>query len=558
MIDILSTINSINKESIISGAIKIVLLILALRIFTVIIWRFFDYAITRLELNVMKDIYLKCFDYLHRHSQDFFNNTFTGSLVKKVNKLVGGYEKFIDILFFDILSTSFDVFIIMIFLFRESVTIGLIFLIWIVVHVFLQFILYKRIYKYEISSNEYDSRISGFLADTITNNYNIKIFGSLKREFHNFTNITSDWQEITGKCWILSSWARGFSGFIVNLVQFIIIYICIVSLDKGIITIGTIFLVQMYIISISQRMWDLSRVFRRINQFFGESSEMIEILETKHSIKDKENAIELKVSLGEIEFKNVTFGYKNGANVFDDLNFKIKPKEKVALIGLSGAGKSTIVKLLLRFHDINDGQILIDGQNIENVTQDSLRQNISVVPQDVVLFHRSLFENMKYGNPEATKEQVVEVSKLARCHEFISKLKYGYDTFVGERGVKLSGGEKQRVAIARALLENAKIFLLDEATSSLDSESEKLIQEAIDVAMKNKTTIVIAHRLSTVMKMDRIIVLEDGKIVEEGSHKQLLTKKNGKYKKLWDIQSGSFLGGNEEEENNFSLEKEFV
>jgi len=215
--------------------------------------------------------------------------------------------------------------------------------------------------------------------------------------------------------------------------------------------------------------------------------------------------------------------------------------ERVALVGPSGAGKSTVIKLLLRQHDVTRGRILVDDQHITKVTLESLWDNISLVPQDPLLFHRTLKENIRYGKPDATEEEVILAARLAHCHEFITEFSDGYDTYVGERGVKLSGGERQRVAIARAILRNAPILILDEATSSLDSESEKLIQDALVSLMKGKTVAVIAHRLSTIMKMDRIIVIDKGKIVEEGTHAQLLRKKKSVYKRLWNIQSGGFI-----------------
>ncbi len=243
---------------------------------------------------------------------------------------------------------------------------------------------------------------------------------------------------------------------------------------------------------------------------------------------------------GIIEFKNISFGYNEGTEVLNDFNFKIQKGEKIGLVGHSGSGKSTITKLLLRFINVDKGEILIDGQNVANISQDDLRSVISYVPQDPILFHRSIKENLAYSKPNASQEEVVAVAKKAHAHEFILNLKHGYDTLVGERGVKLSGGERQRVAIARAMLKDAPILVLDEATSSLDSISEYYIQDAFNELMKGKTTIVIAHRLSTIQKMDRIIVLENGKIVEEGTHKELLNR-NGKYDDLWNHQTGGFL-----------------
>jgi ABC-type multidrug transport system fused ATPase/permease subunit len=287
-------------------------------------------------------------------------------------------------------------------------------------------------------------------------------------------------------------------------------------------------------------MWDMGRVVRRVYGALADADEMVEILNTPHEVQDVRNAKELQVDKGRITFENVFFSYSKTRRILKGMDLEIKPSEKIALVGPSGAGKSTITKLLFRFYDVERGKIRIDDQRINKVTQESLRENLALVPQEPILFHRTIMDNIRYGRRDATDEEVIEAAKKAHAHEFIDNLPEGYDTFVGERGVKLSGGERQRVAIARAILKDAPILVLDEATSSLDSESEALIQDALETLMKDKTTIVIAHRLSTIMKMDRIIVVEDGKVSMTGTHKQLLARKDNIYKKLWEIQAGGF------------------
>ncbi len=267
---------------------------------------------------------------------------------------------------------------------------------------------------------------------------------------------------------------------------------------------------------------------------------MVEILETPHEIKDKLGARALAAPSGKIEFIDVDFAFQETRYILKKFNLEVSAGEKVALVGLSGAGKTSIAKLLLRFHDVSAGKILIDGQNIADVTQQSLREKVALVPQEPILFHRTLKENILYGRRDAGNEEVIDAAKKAHCHEFIRRLPYGYETYVGERGIKLSGGERQRIAIARAILKNAPILVLDEATSSLDSESEAMIQDALEKLMKGKTAIVIAHRLSTVMKMDRIIVISKGKVVTTGTHQSLIREK-GIYKTLWEIQAGGFM-----------------
>ena len=269
---------------------------------------------------------------------------------------------------------------------------------------------------------------------------------------------------------------------------------------------------------------------------YGVLANALYVMTTPHDIQDAPKAKKLKVKKGEILLKDVVFAYRDGKKVFDGLNLKIKPGERIGLVGVSGSGKSTLVNLLQRFYDIQGGQILIDGQDISQVTQESLHQSIALIPQDTSLFHRSLWDNIRYGNPQASERQVLAASRKAHAHLFIEQMKHQYDSLVGDRGVKLSGGQRQRIAIARAVLKRAPILILDEATSALDSESEYYIQESMKKLMKGKTVIAIAHRLSTLREMDRIVVMSKGKIIEQGAPADLL-KKKGKYAKLWKMQT---------------------
>jgi ATP-binding cassette subfamily B protein len=288
----------------------------------------------------------------------------------------------------------------------------------------------------------------------------------------------------------------------------------------------------------------LSRRFLEFFEYVGNITDGVNIMIVPHDILDSPSAQELQVPAGAIEFKDVTFHYTEGKNIFEHLNVKIAHGQKVGLVGFSGSGKSTFMNLILRFYDLQDGEILIDNQNIKEVTQDSLRANVSVIPQEPMLFHRSLLENIRYGLLKATDEEVYQAAKLAHAHEFIVDKKDGYNSLVGERGIKLSGGQRQRIAIARAFLKNAPIVLMDEATSSLDSFTEKLIQKSLKQLMKNRTVLVIAHRLSTIAQLDRILVFHEGKIIEDGTHDQLLAL-DGHYAKMWRMQVGGFLPSDE-------------
>jgi ATP-binding cassette subfamily B protein len=293
-------------------------------------------------------------------------------------------------------------------------------------------------------------------------------------------------------------------------------------------------------------LFELSHQLRDFITNWGSVEQALTLLKDATEIQDAPSAGELVVNKGKIVFDNVNFNYKGAEPLFDDTAVTIEPGQKVGLVGYSGGGKTTFVNLILRLYDVTNGCVLIDGHDIKQVTQDSLRANIGMIPQDPSLFHRSLMENIRYGKIDASDEEVIEASKRAHAHEFIGKLSNGYESLVGERGVKLSGGQRQRIAIARAILKNAPILILDEATSQLDSVTENFIQKSLKELMAGKTTIVIAHRLSTLLHMDRILVFDTGKIVADGTHSELLAK-SSLYKTLWDAQVGGFLPDRHEE-----------
>lgn len=312
------------------------------------------------------------------------------------------------------------------------------------------------------------------------------------------------------------------------------------------VNIATVFLIFSYTSGIVDQLFTFGNTgLRNYNRSVGDASDMVEILYKTPTVLDPAEPEPARIKEGKIEFRAIEFDHESGTKtqtkpLFKNFSLQIEPGEKVGLVGHSGGGKTTLTKLILRFMDIQSGEILIDEQNIANITQDDLRRSIAYVPQEPLLFHRSLAENISYGKLNAKDKDIVKAAKMAHADDFINELPAGYDTLVGERGVKLSGGQRQRIAIARAMLKDAPILVLDEATSALDSESEKLIQAALWKLMEGRTAVVIAHRLSTIQKMDRIIVLQHGEIVEQGSHKELL-EKNGVYANLWAHQSGGFL-----------------
>jgi len=309
---------------------------------------------------------------------------------------------------------------------------------------------------------------------------------------------------------------------------------------NNMVTVGDFALILTLSFTIAESIFNLGEEILRFAKEAGSCRQALNIIVEPHEIQDKPNAHELNVTQGKIVFDQVQFQYQGTDPLFENKTVTIEPGQKVGLVGHSGSGKSTFVNLILRLFDVSQGRILIDGQDIKEVTQTSLRKNIGMIPQDPSLFHRTLFENIQYGRVDASAEEVINAAKNAHAHEFIENLAQGYDSLVGERGVKLSGGQRQRIAIARAFLKNAPILILDEATSQLDSVTEQYIQESLWELMQNKTTIVIAHRLSTLLNMDRILVFNKGKIVEDGTHQELLAK-NGMYATLWKAQVGGFL-----------------
>ena len=503
----------------------------------------------------MRDIMLECFQKLHNHSYRFFSNSFSGSLVRQSSKLSQSFDRITDLFVWTLLSIIITLPMMMILIMRESLMLWIIFIWFWVLFVALNLRFAKRNLKYERITNERDSKMSWELSDTITNAFNVMTFASQKREFLSFSKTVNTVRDLFRKKWNRITWNYLFLNIFSLVFRIFCLGACIWLWWKWTISVGIIVLVQLYIGRYTNLLYNSERIFRTLSQTIWESTEMLAILNTPPEIQDNSNR-KLKINAWKIEFKDVDFWYIKDDTVIDHLNLTIKPWEKIAIVGESWSWKTTLVKLLFRFFDVWNWKILIDWQDISKITQESLRSQISMVPQDALLFHRSLKENIWYANPKATDKDIIKASKMAKCHDFIMNLPDKYDSLVWERWIKLSWWERQRVAIARAILEKAKILVLDEATSSLDSESEYLIQSAMDEVMKNKTAIVIAHRLSTIMKMDRIIVMDEWVIVEEWTHDELVKKRGWVYHKLRSIQSWWFITQDEWDKMNFSNKEE--
>ena len=539
LVDIVS-MTWIEKPELVSMLLRVLLIILLLDLANIWARRLVWFPMIKYENDATQDIYEECFQYLHKHSYRFFSNNLSWSLIRKVGKLAWSYETVVDRFIFQVLNMIIFIPMTIIIVMRENIKIWLIFMVFVIIYTTLQIIFFNITKKYEIKANEENSKTTWELSDSIINNFNVLIFASLPYEFKRFRETLTWWMKVRKKQWTI--WERTFFTTWMTTCIFSIwsIYFAIKARWAWLIPASVIILVQLYVIKIANQLSELRYILKSLSRALWESTEMLEILNTPHEVQDHTNK-KLKVWSWKIDFDNVVFNYVEWKNVFDWLNLSIKPWEKVAIVWASGSWKTTLIKLLFRFFDIQWWKILIDWQDISQVTQDSLRSQLSMVPQDPILFHRTIKENIAYWRRNATDQEIIAAAKMAKCHDFISELKDWYDSFVWERWIKLSWWERQRIAIARAILENKNILVMDEATSSLDSESEKYIQDAMDEVMKNKTCIVIAHRLSTIAKMDKIIVMDNWKIVEKWSHNVLIQNKNWIYHKLRSIQSWWFL-----------------
>jgi len=499
------------------------------------------YSIVFLDAGIMAALYSKAFDYLTGHSYRFFTGQFSGTLTRRVGKFAQAFEALHDAVMMQFFPTALFVIGAVTILFLRNHVLGFMLGVWVIGFVAFQLFVARLRQPLRIHRSEQDSRVTGALADAISNENTVMLFSGRAFELTRFAGVVADWKRATLRAWLSDEFVWSVLGFLMAGINIALLYGALIYWRQGLVTIGDFVLIQAYLVTTFDRLIGINRDFRRFYDGIADATEMIDILETPHEVKDAEGAKPLMVKDGAVTFTDVNFSFNEQKGLLQDFNLAIKGGEKVALVGPSGAGKSTITRLMLRFFDVTGGAITIDGQDIRTVTQESLRDAVAFVPQEPILFHRTLMENIRYGRRDATDEEVIEASKQAHCYDFIVATPQKFNTFVGERGIRLSGGERQRVAIARAILKNAPILILDEATSSLDSESEMLIQDALAKLMEGKTVIAIAHRLSTVMKMNRIIVVEGGKVATIGTHDELLTHEGGLYKKLWEIQAGGFI-----------------
>ena len=504
-------------------------------------WRIVIFLVWTFESAVQRDLYVRIFQKLTNETMFFHSNKFGGSLVSQSNKLTGAVERFWDTIIWSVLPVIISIIgsvVILWFIFWQYALFMLVLSITFAVAVYFGS---RHMRKLNEAEAEASNKVSGRLADAVSNILAVKTSAAEQRELKHFSGKVSDWRGATLATMRSFLKASTVYSSISATVRIGALVFAVYASQHDVISVAAIYLIVTYTASVAQNLWNMNGIMRTYNRVTGDAKEMTDILESDTHITNHGNQ-PLAVKAGQIKLKNVTFTHDEGegATLFNDFSMTVHSGEKIGLVGSSGSGKTTLTKLLLRLADIDNGEILIDGQNIANVTQESLREHVAYVPQEPLLFHRTIRENIAYGRPDASDEEIEVAAKKAGALQFIRELKDGFDTLVGERGVKLSGGQRQRIAIARAILKDSPILILDEATSALDSESEKLIQQSLETLMKDRTSIVIAHRLSTIAKLDRIIVLDNGKIIEDGTHKTLLAK-NGMYAKLWKRQSGGFI-----------------
>ncbi|MDB5535231.1 MAG: multidrug transporter ATP-binding protein [Devosia sp.] len=522
-----------------SAAVTAFLVMSGLYLGSVVLRQFVFFNIITFTLRIMSDVTANAFHRVQRFSTDWHANSFAGSTVRKITRGMGAIDLLNDVLLVALLPS-------LTMLVGASVILGMAWpvmglvvglgsLIYVVVTIALAV---NFVAPAATLANAWDTRMGGALADAVSCNPVVKAFGAETREEARLTHVVGKWRKRTRRTWQRGTLNGGAQGLMMVIMQTAILGTALLLWQQGAATPGDITFVLSMFFVLSGHLRDVGQHVRNLQRSVNDMEELVALHSQSLGIDDKPGAGAIKIGEGAIAFENVTFQYGSHATaLYRDFSVKIAPGERVGLVGHSGSGKTTFVKLIQRLYDVNQGQIVIDGQNIATVKQASLRQQIAIVQQEPVLFHRSLAENIAYARPGATRAEIELAARQASAHDFIMSLPKGYETMVGERGVKLSGGERQRVAIARAFLADAPILILDEATSSLDSESEVLIQNAMERLMVGRTTLVIAHRLSTVRALDRLLVFDKGRIVEEGTHELLVRQPAGIYRRLFERQA---------------------
>lgn len=534
-IQVASTIFQIHPLLLILGIIAI------FSILSFVFRRLADYLTSYFLNHLMSDIHNKSFQSIAYQTYRFFSNNFTGTLVSKAGIMARNFREMYFTIIYGFLPLIINLVITIFILIKEDWIIASTFVGITLLFIFLSAALSKKQTFYQKRRAAKESLRVGTMSDIFTNILNTKIFSNVDGETDNYALSVSELAHARKQAWRYADNTRLLKNILLLIFEIGTFFLSLWFFVQQKISLGTLVLVQTYVTTTAQQVWGLDKMLNGFVQSISESIDAIDVLTTPILITDTQTPQISHMNTGAITFDNISFTYPDGDHVFEDFSLTIPSGQSVGIVGRSGSGKTTITKLLLRFYDVDGGAITVDGQDIREVAQDDLRDAIAYIPQESILFHRSIKENIAYSRPHASEQDIQQAAIFAHADEFIQGFEHGYETKVGERGVKLSGGQRQRVAIARAMLKDrAPILVMDEATSSLDTLSEQYIQESFEKLMKNRTTIVIAHRLSTIQKMDRIIVLDKGNIVEDGTHEDLLAH-SGYYAELWNSQMDGFI-----------------
>jgi ABC-type transport system involved in Fe-S cluster assembly fused permease/ATPase subunit len=507
-----------------------------LRLGTILFGEIRDTIFGRVTEHAMHRIGLKLFKHLHALDLDFHLSRRTGGMARDIERGTNGINFLMRFMLFNIIPTLLEISLItVILLVNYSVWYAVIIVVAVAIYIVYSIVLTEWRTSIVRHMNEMDNQTNTRAIDSLLNFETVKYFGNEDYEAEQYDKNLVGWENSRARNRLSMAALNSGQAFIIAASITAIMTLAAFDVSTGVMTLGDLVLVNAYMLQLFIPLNFLGFVYREIKRAFADIEHMFSLLGKETKIKDKNDAGDLVINGGEVRFENVSFGYKEDRQILKDVSFEIPAGKKVAVVGPSGAGKSTIARLLFRFYDVDEGRITINNQDIRDLTQHSLRSHIGVVPQDTVLFNNDIYYNIAYGRPDASKEDVEEAARLAHLDKFIGQLPQGYDTLVGERGLKVSGGEKQRIAIARMLLKNPGIMVFDEATSSLDSGSEQAILEALREVAERNTTLVIAHRLSTIVDADHIVVLDQGCVVEQGTHADLLDKQ-GIYASLWELQ----------------------
>jgi ABC-type transport system involved in Fe-S cluster assembly fused permease/ATPase subunit len=508
----------------------------ALRFSTSLFGELRDVVFAKVTQRSIRLIALKTFRHLHQLSLRFHLERQTGGVSRDIERGTAGIRFLLNFMLFNILPTLLEIGLVSgILLFKYDAIFTLVIIATLIAYVIFTLLITEWRMVFRRNMNEMDSRANTTAIDSLINYETVKYFGNEEYEARRYDSNMKLWEGAAIRNQTSLSLLNSGQGAIIAVGVTILMMLAGQGVVSGRMTIGDLVMVNAFLLQLYMPLHFLGFVYREIRHSLADMERMFNLLESSAEIEDKPGAPDLRVSAGIVRFEHVDFAYEANRQILHDVSFEVPSGHKVAIVGHSGAGKSTISRLLFRFYDVSGGRISIDGQDIRDVTQRSVRAAIGIVPQDTVLFNDTIFYNIAYGNPDANEDQVFRAARHAHIHDFVMSLPDGYDTIVGERGLKLSGGEKQRVAIARTILRDPRILVFDEATSALDSKTEKRIQAELREIAKDHTTLVIAHRLSTIMDADQILVLDQGRVVERGAHQELLAR-GGIYAQMWSLQ----------------------